>query len=153
MPSISQLLSQQTIISVGTFAVVHRVDDTTVRKLPRTNDLEDLPGNYQTVQSEARIYTLLGDDPLIAECLSRGETEDYVDLLYYPNGTLLDYIKKNNNVVSDQLRARWGEQIIKGVARIHEFGIVHAAIALRQYLLDDRLDARLSDFCGSGYPG
>jgi serine/threonine protein kinase len=53
--------------------------------------------------------------------------------------------------VSDQLRARWGEQIIKGVARIHEFGIVHADIALRQYLLDNRLNARLSDFCGYGY--
>jgi len=123
-----------------------------VRKLPRTNDAEDLPGNIQAVRGEAHIYTLLGDDPLIANCLSRGEKVDYVDLQYYENGMLLDYINNKKNNVSDQLRARWGEQILKAVARIHEFGVVHSDLALRQYLLDDKLDARLSDFCGSGYP-
>lgn len=153
MSSILQQPSQQTIISVGIFAIVHRLNDTTVRKLPRANDLEDLPGNIQAVRSEAHIYALLGDDPLIANCLSRGKTEDYVDLQYYANGTLADYLEKNKNNVSDQLRARWSWQIIKAVARIHELGIIHADLALRQYLLDDSLNARLGDFCGSGYPG
>jgi serine/threonine protein kinase len=153
MPSISKQLSPQTIISVGIFSIVHRLSSTTVRKLPRTNDLEDLPGNIQAVRNEAHIYTLLGDDSLIANCLSRGKTEQYVDLQYYANGTFPDYIKKNKNNMSDQLRARWSWQIIKAVARIHEFGIIHADLALRQYLLDDSLNARLSDFCGSGYPG
>ncbi|KAF2103258.1 kinase-like protein [Rhizodiscina lignyota] len=149
MPSISQ----QTIISVGIFAVVHRLNDTTVRKLPRTDDLENLAGNIQATRNEAYIYTLLGDDPLIANCLSRSKTEDYVDLQYYANGTLPDYIDKNKNNISDKLRAQWSWQVIKAVARIHELGIIHGDLALRQYLLDDSLNARLSDFCGSGYPG
>ena len=105
------------------------------------------------MRNEAYVYTLLGDDPLIANCLSRGVTEQYVDLQYYANGTLPDYIKKNKKTVSDELLARWSRQIIKAVARIHGLGIIHADLALRQYLLDDSLNARLSDFCGSGYPG
>lgn len=36
---------------------------------------------------------------------------------------------------------------------LHSHGVIHSDLALRQYLLDNRLDARLSDFGASAFPG
>jgi serine/threonine protein kinase len=147
--------SQQNIISVGIFSIVHRLSDTVVRKVPSPSNNGDFPGNCEAIRSEARIYNLLGTHPRIAECLSKGQTEDFVDLYYYANGTLLDYIKKNGEDTLNvrQRRWQWGRQIIEAIVLIHKHNVIHSDLALRQYLLDDHLDARLSDFGASAFPG
>jgi serine/threonine protein kinase len=146
-------LTQQNLIAVGIFSVVHHVSDTLVRKLPRTDDAFTLAGNLQAISNEATIYALLGENPLIVRCLSIGETLDHVDLEFYPHGTLMNYIQMYKESISDASRIRWARQIIEAVALVHEKGIVHADLALRQFFLDSDFNARLGDFGASGYPG
>jgi serine/threonine protein kinase len=144
--------SQQSIICVGIFSTVHRLGDV-VRKVPSPSDTGDFPSNCKAIRNEAQIYSLLGSHTRIAECLSANPTDNHIDLHYYPNGTLLDYIKTQGDNISGRRRWRWGQQIIEAVVLLHSHGIIHSDLALRQYLVDDRLDARLSDFGASAFPG
>ncbi|KFY20227.1 hypothetical protein V491_03889 [Pseudogymnoascus sp. VKM F-3775] len=145
--------NQQNLIAVSIFSVVHHVGATFVRKLPRTDDAFSLPMNIQAMNNEATIYTLLGENPRIVRCLSMGKTLDYVDLEYYPQGALMNYILTSKEIISDASRILWARQIIEAVALIHEKGIIHSDLALRQFFLDSDLNARLGDFGASGYPG
>lgn len=145
--------TQQNLIAVGIFSVVHRLSDTLVRKLPRTHDAFTLPGNIQAITNEATIYALLGENPRIVRCLSIGETLDHVDLEFYPHGTLMSYIQTHKESISDASRIRWARQIIEAMVLVHEKGIVHSDLALRQFFLDSDLNVRLGDFGASGYPG
>ncbi|KAI9874616.1 MAG: hypothetical protein M1830_009552 [Pleopsidium flavum] len=154
MPATSlQVPNQQNLISVGIFSFVYLLSDTLIRKVPRRDDADSISNNVQAIHNEATIYTLLGDDPHIAKCLSRGRNEDSIDLEYYPNGDLQSYVGRSKTALKDAFRIRLAGQIIEAVVRIHEKGVVHSDLALRQFLLDTDLNARLSDFGASGYPG
>ncbi|KAI9837944.1 MAG: hypothetical protein M1837_002652 [Sclerophora amabilis] len=138
----------QNLISFGIFAKVHLLDGTVVRKVPRSNSQEDA----QPILREATVYNTLGDHPRIAQCLSRGRT-DYVDVKYYPNGDLVAYLQKHKSSITPGLRLKWFQQIIEAVDHIHEHGVIHSDMALRQFFLDDHLNARLGDFNSSQCPG
>ncbi len=140
--------SDHNLISIGIFAKVHLLDGTVVRKVPRSKSQEDA----QPILREATIYTILGDHPRIAQCLSLGET-DYVDVKYYPNGDLVAYFQKNNSSITSSLQLKWFQQIIEAVDKIHEHGVIHSDLAMRQFFVDDDLNARLGDFNSSQYPG
>lgn len=145
--------TQQKLIAVGIFTMVYRLSDTLVRKLPRADDAFSYPGNLQAVSNEASIYALLGESPRIARCLSIGKTLDYVDLEFYPHGTLMSYIQTYKESISDDLRVRWARQIIEAVVLAHEKAVIHSDLALRQFFVDSGLNARLADFGASGFPG
>ncbi|KAH8799415.1 kinase-like domain-containing protein [Xylogone sp. PMI_703] len=151
--TVLQKPTQQNLIAVGIFSVVHRLGDTWVRKLPRADDVFTRLGNLQAIHNEATIYALLGDHPRIARCLSIGKTLDYVDLEFYPHGTLMSYIQTHKDSISDVSRIRWARQIIEAVVFAHKKGVVHSDLALRQFFLDSDMNARLADFGASGYPG
>jgi len=151
--TVLQRPTQQNLIAVGIFSVVYRLSDTLVRKLPRADDAFTLPGNLQAIRNAATIYALLGENPRIARCLSIGETMDHVDLEFYPHGSLMSYLQTHKESISDASRIRWARQIIEAVVLVHEKGIVHSDLALRQFFLDSDLNARLGDFGASGYPG
>lgn len=139
--------TQQNLIAVGIFSVVHHVSDTFVRKLPRTDDSFSIPMNLQAMSNEATIYALLGENPRIVRCLSISKTLDYVDLEYYPHGNLMNYVQSSKKPISDASRIQWARQIIEAVELIHEKGIIHSDLALRQFFLDSDLNG------ASGYPG
>jgi serine/threonine protein kinase len=147
--------TQQNIISVGIFSTVHCLDDIIVRKVPTPSDTGDFLCNCDAIRNEAQIYNLLGNHPRIAECISMGQSEDHIDLRYYKNGNLSEYLKRNGENIHNpcQMRWRWGQQIVEAVVLIHKYGVIHSDLALRQYLLDDQLDARLSDFGASAFLG
>ncbi|RFU33672.1 hypothetical protein B7463_g2672, partial [Scytalidium lignicola] len=148
--TIIQKPTQQNLIACGIFRVVHRLSDTWVRKSPGVDD--DFR-NLQAIHSEATIYALLGEHCRIARCLSIGKTLDFVDLEFYPHGTLMSYIQTHKESISDTSRVRWALQIIEAVVFAHTKGIIHSDLALRQFFLDSDLNACLADFGASGYPG
>lgn len=97
------------------------------------------------------MYSILGEHPRIAECLSRGTT-DFVDVKYYPHGDLAAFMLNKKDEVTLDLQRKWLRQIIEAVVKIHEHSVIHLDLALRQFFLDDNLDARLGDFSSSQYP-
>lgn len=97
------------------------------------------------------VYSNIGKHPRIAECLSLGRT-DFVDTRYYPNGDLAAFVFNRNNLDRD-LQRKWFRQIIEAVNLIHAHDIIHSDLALRQFFLDDNLNARLGDFNSAQCPG
>lgn len=55
--------------------------------------------------------------------------------------------------MTERFRYRAAKQAVKTVDFIHRKGIIHSDLAARQFLLDDRLNLRLSDFGGSSLDG
>jgi hypothetical protein len=88
-----------------------------VRKVPSPSNTRDFLSNCEDIHNEAQIDGRLGNRPHIAECLSMGQTEDHINLHYYANGTLLDYIRRNGENIPDacQRRRRLGQQIFEAV--------------------------------------
>ncbi|RAK99761.1 uncharacterized protein BO80DRAFT_456184 [Aspergillus ibericus CBS 121593] len=70
-PVLEQFENQK-LLKIGIFAEVYLVDGKIISKAPRSGREEDI----QPVVREANIYTILGNHPRIAECLSPGR-QDY----------------------------------------------------------------------------
>lgn len=136
---------------VGISAKTYRIGALVV-KLARSDDEDYITAeNIKAMRNEASIYTLMGHHPRIARCLTVGPAKDYVVLEYYPNGTLKDHLAQLQTSTTTACLKRWVRQIIESVIFIHAMGVRHSDLRLDQWLLDDDLSARLSDFNGSGY--
>jgi hypothetical protein len=120
-------LSNENLIAVGLFSLVHRISETRVRKSPRDEEAD----NIQAVRNEANIYALLGDDDYIASCVSTGPGMGYVDLKWVVNGILEDYIKTKKDFVTDAFRLRTARWIIEAVQLIYTRGIIYSDLCLR----------------------
>lgn len=127
--------SNRKLLMIGIFAEVYLLDDTVIRKAPRSNMDEDT----QPIHREATIYSILGEHPRIAECLSFGST-DFVDIKYYPNGDLAAFVLNKKEELDFDHQQKWFRQIIEAVDKIHEHNIIHSDLALRQFFLDGNLD-------------
>ncbi len=79
--------------------------------------------------------------------------KSYIELEYYINGTLKRYVDQRRASITDVFLKRWSRQMIESAVFIHAMGFRHSDIRLDQWLLDADLNARLSDFNGSGYDG
>lgn len=110
-----------------------------------------MKANMKAAETEANVYLILGEHPLIVKCLSTGPAKSYVDLKFYHRGTLRDYVSSNRSHVSDEQLKTWACQLVESVAYIHSKGIRHADLRLDQWLLDEDLQPRLADFNGSGF--
>ncbi|KAE8351209.1 kinase-like domain-containing protein [Aspergillus coremiiformis] len=62
-------------------------------------------------------------------------------------GNLRQYL--SHNTPDDQIRARWIMMAARAIALIHRYGIVHADISTRNFLVADDLSIKLCDFAGS----
>jgi len=100
--------------------------------------------NCKAMRNEANIYVFLGEYPSIARCLTVAPARDYIELEYYPNGTLKDHLDQHHADITTSYLKRWARQIIESVSFIH--GVRHSDLRLDQWLLDADLNARLSDF-------
>lgn len=105
----------------------------------------------EACRNEADVYLILGSHHLIAKCLSIGPQKEYIELQYYPNGNLKEYVDRNRASTTETDLKRWAHQMIQSVAYIHSKRVRHSDLRLDQWLVDAGLNARLSDFNASGY--
>lgn len=124
------------------------MSETVIRKVPHSEDEEHI----RPIEREAAIYSILGEHPRIAQWLPN-EKSNFIEIKYYPHGDLLSYARKNQDRITSELRSKWFLQIIESVDKIHKHEVIHSDLALKQFLLDDNLDARLCDFGASQCPG
>lgn len=95
------------MIAISVFASVHLLDRKVVRKIPRSDRLEDI----EPVSHETHIYKLLGNHPRIAQFLSGAD--DFVDIKYYSNGNLIDYLRDHSD--SDtSIKVVWADHRRRG---------------------------------------
>ena len=142
------------LLMVGMSAETYRVGNRVIKVINVHEENEGITAdNAKATRNEANIYLILRRHPRIAECISIGPAREYVELQYYPNGTLRDHVAKYRCKISEADSKRWARQMIEGVEYIHTMGVRHSDLRLDQWLLDPAMDARLSDFNGSGFDG
>jgi serine/threonine protein kinase len=90
----------------------------------------------------------LGSHPKILSCY--GLDERGLKLEYAPKGTVRDFLCNPNEALSLTHcdRVRWCLQAAEAVSYIHAKNVVHSDISTRNFLLDRKLDIKLSDFQG-----
>lgn len=138
------------LLMVGIFAETYRIGNV-VKKVHRSFFDDDIATeeSIKATHNEASIYILLGDHPRIAEFLRTDPAKNYVELKYYFNGNLKSFIEKYKPNI--EARKCWARQIVESAEYIHSMGVRHSDFRLEQWLLDETLSARLSDFNASGY--
>ncbi len=140
------------LLMVGMSAYIYLLNPITVLKVPRIDEDDGITeANREATRTEASAYKLLGHHPRLANCTYISASKEHLELEYYPNGTLRKYVDDHRKGITDGCLRRWARQIIESVAYIHDMGVRHSDLRLDQWLLDSDLNARLSDFNGSGY--
>lgn len=137
---------QQNIISAGQFSVVHKLNEKVVRKVPHC---KSDPYSLRAINIEAQIYRHLGKNKRIARYFRC--SDDHIDLQYEANGDLETYLR--THAVTNKFRYRVARQAIEAVNFIHKNEVIHSDLSARQFLVDKRLNIRLSDFGGSSLRG
>ncbi|KAK7402902.1 hypothetical protein QQX98_011352, partial [Neonectria punicea] len=145
-PSISPEL-----LMVGNTSETWRIGDEVRKVYLADSDSGITQANIKATRNEANVYLILGGHHLIVECLAIGPTKDYINLKFYPKGTLRDYLDSNRYRIPHSQLKTWARQLIESVAYIHSKGVRHAELRLDQRLLDEDLQPRLADFNGSGF--
>lgn len=139
------------LLAIGSSSTTYRLSNTVI-KVPRIDsDPEITAQNAKAATTEANVYKILGAHDRIAKCLYISPTTHMIQLEYYPNGTVRDYVAARRGDVSAAQLVMWAKQMIEGVEFIHAKGVRHADVRLDQWLLDQELGARLSDFNSAGY--
>lgn len=140
------------LLMVGMSAYIYLLNPTTVLKVPRIDEDDGVTeANREATRIEASIYKLLGHHPRLANCTYISASKEHIELEYYSNSTLRRYVDDHRKSITTACLRRWARQIIESVAYIHDMGVRHSDLRLDQWLLDSDLNARLSDFNGSGY--
>lgn len=134
------------ILNVGQFSIVHKINNKIARKEPKN---KSDPINLRALEIEEQIYIHLGRHKRIARYIDcHGE---HLDLHYEKNGDLQLYLAKHKT--GEKYRRRVARQVIEAVQYIHHRDVIHADLAAKQFLVDEGLNVRLSDFGGSSLHG
>ncbi|EAS34712.3 TKL protein kinase [Coccidioides immitis RS] len=97
------------------------------------------------IDREKSIYKALPKHPRILDCLETKEKS-----LHFPFcrlGNLRDYLQHNG--IDNNIRDQWVRNAIDSIAVIHAYGVIHADISPRNFLVADDLSIKLCDFAGS----
>lgn len=106
--------------------------------------------SIEGVRREAQIYRHLGKHSSVIGCLS--DTDSHVDLVLAANGDLEDYINCQPDTPT-WIRLRFVRQATEAVAYVHFNGVIHGDIAARRFLLDERLNVKVSGFTYASLAG
>ncbi|KAF2176869.1 kinase-like protein [Zopfia rhizophila CBS 207.26] len=148
----SLLIPRRELLMVGMGAKTYRIGNIVRKECHILADDEYITKqNREACETEANVYLILGNHPLIANCLSIGPQKDYIELEYYPNDNLKKYVDRNRSNITEGDLKRWANQMIESVAYIHSKGVRHSDFRLDQWLVDASLNARLSDFDAAGF--
>lgn len=131
------------VIASGTSAWIGEVDESTVLKYPLTlgGDMSRLKLEYEILRKVAKHPRIIGLKYL---------TSDGLYLERAANGTLHDYIVESNHPpASLQQRLAWCREAAEAVAHVHSKRVIHCDIQPTNFLLDENLHLKLSDFQGN----
>ncbi|KAF2002136.1 kinase-like protein [Amniculicola lignicola CBS 123094] len=131
------------VIGFGSSSFIGLLDDRTVLKYPRTAG-----EHWNRFFIEQQIYNALGSHPRILACY--GLDERGLKLEYASGGTVRDFLRNPSYALSLTRcdRVRWCRQAAEAIAYIHTKNVIHCDISTRNFLLDTKLDIKLSDFQG-----
>lgn len=143
--------SKHGYIGSGASGIVNRAPNGDVIKLP-------WPGSRNAearrdITTESLIYERLGQHPRLIQTLGFDPESCVLTMEYMPNGTLKDFLAANNEAISTAQRLRWARDAAEGLQVVHDAKIVHCDVEPKNFLLDEDLALKISDFSGSSLEG
>jgi serine/threonine protein kinase len=131
------------VIGFGSSSFIGLLGADIVLKYPR---IKEEQGDRFNI--EARIYKALGSHPRILAFY--GFDERGLQLEHAKNGTVRDLLRDPSRArhLTTRDRIRLCQQAAEAVAYIHTKKVIHCDISTRNFLLDENLDVKLSDFQG-----
>lgn len=147
-------VSKGVLLDIGGTAYLERPPSGEVIKTPLPDvDPRCFRENCRNMRIEARVYKILGNHPRVPKLLSWDPETCCIRMEYVTHGSLKDYMDKNEEKLSPELRLRWAKQAAEGLALLHLHDILHCDISPRNFLLDENLDLKISDFGGVSISG
>lgn len=144
-------------IALDSAGAVFQVSSDRVIKTPLKHDVTGCSQHViETVQHiefiselcmnrEKLIYQTLPKNPNVLDCLDI--TDRGLHFPYHHLGNLRGYMQHNE--IRSDIRDRWIQNAIDAVALIHSYGVIHADISPRNFLVAEDLSIKLCDFAGS----
>ncbi|XP_033636449.1 tyrosine-protein kinase receptor Tie-1-like isoform X3 [Asterias rubens] len=115
------------------------------------------PTERQIFLDEFGSMAKTGRHPHVVGILGACDHDDtlYVALEYLPNGDLRSYLRKarhvdednSQGVLSSKKQIQFALDVAKGMKHLAASGMIHRDLAARNILLDNNLNAKISDFC------
>lgn len=115
-----------------------------IKLIEETNMLKNVYNEICILEKIDHPYIIKYKDSFIVE---NNEKEEFVIIIeeYCSNGTLLDYIYKNEQK-NDKQKKEIIINIAEGLKYLHNLGIAHCDIKLENILLDDNYNPKICDF-------
>jgi serine/threonine protein kinase len=132
-------------IDGGASGLVQRLSPTRVVKTPWAGF--DKKRCREDLDLEAKIYQLLGPHPRLVEFFSQDPLDGAIVLEYMPNGTLRKYLEDHHQAeITPSQRLRWAREVTEGLGVLHAIGAIHCDFSPKNFLLDEGLGVKISDF-------
>lgn len=142
------------IIGYGGFSTIRRAYSTSggsvAVKIARHSDLlgqGKVPLARKRLEHEAEVWASLSHEhilPLFST--AHKPTADYFFMLYCPDGTLFDILKREGTLPQDEAGMMF-RQVVRGLRYLHEVALyVHRDMKLENVLVDDMGTCRIGDF-------
>ncbi|TPR01343.1 hypothetical protein CAN33_0038830 [Aspergillus niger] len=147
-----------TYLSMGGTAILERLPSGNVAKTPLSNPYSQRLNerHRQSMRVEAHVYECLNGHPRIPKLIDWDPVACCLTLEYFENGSLGDFVGRNDQSIDDCMRSKWARQAAEGIQLLHHHNVIHSDISPNNFLLDSNLDLKISDFAGSsvcGSPG
>ncbi|KAE8350089.1 kinase-like protein [Aspergillus coremiiformis] len=148
-------ISKGEFITRGGTAILERLPSGNVVKTPTPNPyfLQEEDDCRRNMRLEALIYKTINGHPRVPKCIDWDPTTCCLTIEYLVNGDLREYVKRNHETITADLRRKWAKQAAEGLRILHCLDIIHCDISPRNFLLDPNLDLKISDFAGSSLLG
>lgn len=139
------------MISSGVSGIVQRLPSGDAIKSPWPGIRED--DSRRDMTTEAQIYTRLGPHPRLVKIINWDPEECNLIMEYMSNGSLMEYLRENNDSISAAQRIQWVLQAAEGLQVVHSANVMHCDVSPTNFLLGADLDLRIADFAGSSFDG
>jgi serine/threonine protein kinase len=132
------------VIGHGGSGTVFEMDEWWVIKV-FTDDEE----GQTDLRREREIFDKLQSDVFSDEVVRFKEQKGSGLVLEHLETTLRQRLMQRPPSSKDDLATRWARQTCKGLAFLHQHGVIHGDIGCQNILLDSRDNAKICDFAGS----
>ena len=142
-------------LGTGASAVIELLPSGRVTKTPIPNPFcrAEEEDHRQNMRIEARVYQALGEHACLPKMYDWEPDTCRLTLEYMENGDIGEYVREHRDEISPEIRLRWAIQAAEGVSVVHSAGVLHCDISPRNFLLDSKLNLRISDFGGASLDG
>eukprot|EP01063_Lacrimia_lanifica_P006917 TRINITY_DN14383_c0_g1_i1.p1 TRINITY_DN14383_c0_g1~~TRINITY_DN14383_c0_g1_i1.p1 ORF type:complete len:1665 (+),score=560.77 TRINITY_DN14383_c0_g1_i1:86-4996(+) len=144
-------------IGSGAFGTVHHAvdEDTTEQFAAKVCKIKSDKRYFESFMNEIELLSTLEHENIVRyiDTEKRGD-KGIIILEFMPGGSLLDFRKKFDNKIQEQMAAKFIAHALNGLDFLHSHGVVHLDVKSANLLVDTSGVVKVADFgCGIRFGG